>query len=125
MAKKRLLVYGRSVILGTVGASLQRSDRVEVITLAPPLPPLADLLFMAPDVIVFDVEATHPAAAFPLLESCPRLLLIGVNPTTDQVMLWSGSPMRAVTTQKLIDVIDHWSGRSPEEGPETQAHMVI
>ena len=125
MPKKRLVVYGRSVILGTVGASLQRSANIEVILMPPPLPPLSDLLFMAPDVIVFDVEATHPTVAFPLLESCPRLLLIGVNPTTDQVLLWSGSPMQAVTTQALIDVIDKWSGRALDDGPDTRAHMVI
>ena len=106
MAKKRLLLYGRSVILGTVGASLQRCPTVQVISLSPPLPELSSLMALAPDVIVFDVEATRPADAFPLLEGCPKLLLIGVNPTTDRVLVWSGSPMNAPSSQALIDVIN-------------------
>ena len=124
MAKQRLVLYGRSVILGTVGASLQHCPTVEVIPLSPPLPDPPDLVALAPDVILFDVEATHPAATFPLLEACPRLLLIGVKPSSDEVLLWSRSQMRAVSAQDLIDVINQRSGGLPDTGADLQTSAV-
>lgn len=123
MPRQRLVLYGRSVILGTVGASLQHCPTVEVIPLSPPLPAPRDLVALAPDIVIFDVEATPPLTAFPLLEAFPNLLLIGVNPSTDKVLLWSGAQMRAVSAQDLIDVIDRRLAGPPANvaGPQSSA----
>ena len=61
---------------------------------------------MAPDVVVFDLEATRPEAAFSLLERCPSLKLIGISPDSNLVRIWSGKQLRELSTQDLLDVIN-------------------
>ncbi len=104
--RRRVLLYGRSLILGTVGASLKRYPHLELVALAPPLPSPQELGALAPDVIIFDVEAARPEAAIALLEACPSLLLIGIGPSSDQMLLWSGQQSRALAMQDLVQAID-------------------
>ncbi len=59
-----------------------------------------------PDVIIFDAESAHPQPALSWLRQCPQLLLIGVGPSSDHMLLWSGRHSRAVTMKDLIDVIN-------------------
>jgi hypothetical protein len=105
MARRRVILYGRSVILGTVGVSLERYADLEIIPLSPPLPGAEELEALAPDVILFDVDAGRPEAAFTLLETWPNLLLVGVNPESDQIVLWSSSRGSALVTEDLVRVI--------------------
>jgi len=110
--RRRIYLYGNSVILGTLGASLRRISRYEVSTLSPPWPETVDLETLAPDVILFDVEADRPEAAFFLLEKHPTLLVIGVSPDNNVVRIWSGQQLCELSTQGLLDVIDEQLGDS-------------
>jgi hypothetical protein len=40
-----------------------------------------------------------------LLEVCPRLLLIGIQPASDQVLVWSGKNLSSLSTQELVQTI--------------------
>lgn len=102
---RRVLLYGKSVILGAVGASLRGCPYLEVVSLAPPLPAAQELCALAPDAIIFDLEAAHPDAALSLLQGRPRLLLIGLDPATDQMLLWSGEHSRALSMQDLVQAL--------------------
>jgi hypothetical protein len=106
MDKRRVLLYGKSLILGTVGISLQQFPHLEVIALSPPLPAAQELDALAPDVIIFDVEAAHPESALSLLEACPGLLLIGIDPASDRLLMVSGQQTHALTMQDLVQAID-------------------
>jgi hypothetical protein len=101
------LLYGRSLILGTLGASLKRYPHLEIVPLSPPLPTVAELGALAPDVIVFDVEAARPESAIALLEARPSLLLIGIDPSSDQMLLWCGQHSRARTMQDVVQAINN------------------
>ena len=121
MAKqKRIFLYGRSVIIGSVGASLERGGQFEVIQLTLPLPAPSELDAMAPDVVVFDTQNSHPGPAFSLLETRPGLLLLGISPDGDVVRLWSRRQYRALSTRDLAALIEDASHSSaPQEGPYT------
>ena len=106
MASRRVVLCGRSVILGTVSASLQSYPDLEVVSLLPPFPSAEELRALAPDVILFDVETGRPEAGFSLLGTCPSLLLIGIDPSTNQALLWSGRYLRELSTQDLVRVIN-------------------
>ena len=108
--RKRICLYGNSVIVGTLGASLRRFPRYEVNTLSPPWPETVELETMEPDVIVFDVEADRPEAAFFLLEKHPTLMVIGVSPDNNLVRIWSGQQLCELSTQALVEVIDEQLG---------------
>jgi hypothetical protein len=105
MARRRVILYGRSVILGTLGASLERYAALEVVPLAPPLPEAEELAALFPDVILFDEEAGWPEAPFALLKTAPNLLLISVNAESDKIDIWSSGQGSALTTEDLVRVI--------------------
>ncbi len=104
--KRRVLLYGESLILDAVGATLQQYPQLEIIALASSRATIQELAALAPDAIIFDVAGAHPDAALSLLAARPWLALIGIDPSTDQMLLWSGQHSRALTMQDLVQVID-------------------
>jgi len=117
--RQRVLLYGKSLILGTVGASLRQYPRLEIVSLTSPLPAAQELGALAPDVIIFDVEAAHPESALSLLETRPSLLLIGIGPSSDQMLLWSGRQSQALAMQDLVEIIQAQNGfqHPPQRAP--------
>jgi hypothetical protein len=109
MSMRRVVLYGRSVILGTLRASFERYPDLEVVSLSPPFPSSQELSALEPDVILFDVETARPEAAFSLLGARPDLLLIGIDPSANQALLWSGRPLQELSTQDLVQVIHNGS----------------
>jgi hypothetical protein len=106
MAIRRIYLYGNSVILGTLEASLRRYSQCEVTVLVPPLPGSQELATLKPDVVIFDLQTAQTEAVFSLLEGCPGLLLIGVNPDRNVVKVWTGRQLRELSTNDLLKVID-------------------
>jgi len=103
--RRRVLLFGKSIILGTVGASLARYPDLEVVALSPPLPDVKALEALAPDVILFDVSDGGPDAAFALLKNCANLLLAGINPENEEVGLWSSTKGEVMTADDLLQLI--------------------
>jgi hypothetical protein len=103
--RQRIILFGRTIILGTVGASLQKQPGFEVIRLSAPYPGVQELAAMKPNVILFDRGNTHPVAAFSLLATIPELQLISIDPSTNQLVVWSGQRLRELSLRDLIDVI--------------------
>lgn len=102
---QRVLLYGRSVILGTLEASLKRYPHIEVCVLSTPFPTVEELKAMAPDVVIFDTGAPRPEAAFALLETYPGLLLIGMDVDRDEMLVLSSHPAQALCITDLVEVI--------------------
>jgi hypothetical protein len=104
--QRRILLYGDTLVLDCVAAVLRNWPGFEVISLSPPLPGLAEVEALAPDGFLFDIEATHPEVVFSLLETRPGLLLLGISPDGNEMRLWSGRQLRAVSGKELKDVIE-------------------
>jgi len=104
-ASRRILLYGNSVILGSIGASLRRCPQFEVTIQAPQPYETKELLKKNPRVLLFDLEAPHAEAVFSLLKADPTLLVIGVSPGINLVDIWSGRRLRELTLQGLLDLI--------------------
>ena len=109
---RRVLLYGKSVILGTLEASLKRYPYMETRVLSAPFPTVEELKALAPDVILFDVSAPCPEAAFALLETFPGLLVIGVDACRDEMLVLSSRPAQALAVQDLINIICQWDSTS-------------
>lgn len=109
MQRRRVILYGNSVLLGAIGAILEHYSELELVPLAAPLPSAGELGALTPDVIFFD-SGSAPAdlqALFTLLQECPSLLLVGANPENAPLMLWSSGRCDAVTAADLRQVIFH------------------
>jgi hypothetical protein len=122
--RRRILLYGNSVILGSVGASLQRSSQFEVTKLAPPLEEALKRNTEKPDILLFDLETTPAEAVFSFLESDPGLLLIGISPDINLVKVWSIKELREVSMGDLLEVITSGAKETPVEpgGDEVRPH---
>lgn len=110
MDTRRVILFGKSMILGTVGASLRQQPEFEVLALSPPFPSAQELQVLAPEIILFDLQAPRPEAAFALLEHCPGLLLVGVSPDRNEVTMWSGQKFSQLSTQELVQAITTKAG---------------
>ena len=123
MKKRRVVLFGRSLILGTLGASLRHYPDLEVVSLSLPLPSAQELSALAPDVILFDMGSGRPEAAFSLLGTRPGLLLIGIDPSTNQALLFSGRQLRELSTQDLVRVMNEGepTALASQEGNHTGA----
>jgi len=104
-ATKRIILYGNSVILGSVGASLQRGSQFEVTVLEPPLQDMQELDSLKPEIVLFDLETIYANSVFPLLKNNPNLLLIGISPDINLVKIWFGRQVRELSTQSLLELI--------------------
>jgi hypothetical protein len=110
--QKRILLYGNSVILGCIGASLERADRFQITRLSLPLAGPSDLEALGPDAVLFDAENGDSEAAFSLLKDHPELLLLSVSPDGNVVRLWSGQQYRELSTNDLAALIEAGSSRA-------------
>lgn len=114
--QRRVLLYGNSVILGCVGASLKSACRFEVVPLAPPLPGSEGLEALQPDVILFDAENGRPEAALSLLNSLPNLIVLGISPDGNVVRRWSSREYHELSTGELAVLIE--GGSPPGAAPD-------
>ncbi|MFZ7113212.1 MAG: hypothetical protein ACOWYE_16130 [Desulfatiglandales bacterium] len=102
---KRILLYGNSVILGMIEISLGLYSQFEVTKLIPPLQETQKLDAAKTDIILFDLETTHPEAVLSLLEINPTLHLIGISPDINLVKVWTIRELREVSMHDLLQVI--------------------
>ena len=116
MEKRLIVLYGNSVIVGTVGASLRRSHQYKVVPMLPSQQ--SELEATAPDAVVFDLAGSRPEAAFSMLESRPGLMLIGISPDSNLVRIWSGRQLRELSTQGLLEIVNEQMEKS--SAPDTQ-----
>ena len=104
-ANRRILLYGNSVILGSIGAGLRRSSGFEVATIAAPLEDPHAVDAATPDIVLFDLESPHTEPPFFLLNTHPALVLIGVSPGTNVVRVWNSQQLQEMSLQGLVELI--------------------
>jgi hypothetical protein len=115
---RRILLYGDSIVLGSVGASLDRAPQFELIRLPAAQPSVAELQACRPDAILFDIENGDPSAAFCLLENDPDLLLLGISPDVNLVRLWTSRQYRELSADALVALIADGAEWGSNQMPE-------
>lgn len=116
--KKRLkvLVYGDTLVLGCLRASLASYECLELASLEDPVASEQELYWLSPDVVIFDLEAGQLAFQYALIARSPDLLLVGVDSAMNRVLTWSGRQLCQLSTAELVQVIEGaTSGASPAE----------
>ena len=103
--RQRVILFGDSLILAGVRASLEANPGIETLTLDQPLDgPLEELHRLRPAAVIFDLSAVQLDSLLSLLQQ-PDLLLIGIDPETHQVLVWSGKKASAEAATDLVNVI--------------------
>ena len=113
--QQRVVLYGNSLVLAGMGASLKTYPGIELICLDVQPPAAAqELGALSPTAVIFDLGAVPPEFPFSLLRQQPDLVLIGVDAAGDKLLVLSGQQARSLTTEALVQVIEgraHWPGR--------------
>jgi hypothetical protein len=121
-ARRRILIYGNSVILGAIEASLSGCSEFEVMTLNLPMPGAQVLEDVTPDILLFDLESPHSKAVFSILKTNPSFLLMGISPDINLVKIWSGRQVRELSTQSLLELIKSEANDLPVELDSDEDH---
>jgi hypothetical protein len=108
--RTQVVVYGTSLNMATVTASLKADQGLEVICVDPRSPTARQhLCELNPAVIAFDLNDPPQRMEEILLRERPDVLLIGVDPTNDEILVLSSHPQQARSASDLISVIQNYS----------------
>ena len=102
--KRRVVVYGNTVVLAGIEASIILDQGCEVVPHPWPMDRQA-LCTLDPDVVIFELDAVPSEFPYTLSRERPGLLLIGIDPETNQALLWYGQKAEGWTSQDLAEVI--------------------
>ncbi len=106
VASTRLVLYGNSVFLAGIKAQLEQVPALELIALEAAQTGMVDRMRACrPQAVLFDLTMGYPDFAVALLHEQPGLLLIGVDPNSNELLVLSGQQERAVAVADLLKVI--------------------
>ena len=113
--KIRVAVCGSSLYMTALAASLQAHPDVAVLRIPASAAALAQGLDeLSPAVIAFDLGELPGDVAISLLRDRPELILVGVDPSSDRLLLLAGRQERPVSAAELLQAI---TGGSAEGSP--------
>lgn len=103
--RTRVVVYGSSLQMAGLAASLKAEAGLEVVSVAPASPTIRQRLNkLHPAVMVFDLSDSSLDLYITLREQ-PDLLLLGVDPANDEVLVLSSRSAQALSVADLLDII--------------------
>lgn len=101
-----LVLYGNSVFLAGIKAEFERYRDVELISVEAACRDVTELIrARKPRAVLFDLTMAQPDFAIPLLCEQPALLLIGVDPSSNEMLVLSSHPARALTIHDLMQLV--------------------
>ena len=124
---KTVVLFGSSLAISSVGASLQGCAGLRVLVVNSEAPPAAAvhdvaqrLAALQPEVVLFDLATVPSDFAIALWKERPGTLLIGIDLLSSQALVLSGQSTRAHTTEDLLQVIEGHDSYRVEHEIETR-----
>ena len=106
MDTRTVVLFGQSMLLSLIAASLERSPDLCVARAATWAEVSGLLAKRVPDAIIFDLAHACEGHILPLLLTNPRLLLIGLDPESNQAVLISGQKTGSLTLNQIRDIVE-------------------
>ena len=117
--KRRIALYGSNLAMSIIRVSLQEKGEFQVQQIQGLLPDIFDKLKAPPpDVILFDLAAAQPHFAIPLLRNHPTIMLIGVDLSSNKMLVLFGEQSRLLTADDLVQVIEGGASQVSLSGRE-------
>lgn len=104
-ARVKVVLYGNTLMLAGLQASLATYPEVEVLHAADFPPDEQMLRALQPDVLIVDDAAVPPALLRQLSTLSPGLLLVSVDSARPRAVVWSVQPAPATSTRDLVEFI--------------------
>ncbi len=101
-----LILYGNSVFLAGIKADLERRVAFELITIEDGHQDVMEMIrTRRPCAVLFDLAMSQPEFAVSLWRDQPGLLMIGVDPSSDELLVLSSHQAQAFCVADLVTVI--------------------
>ena len=101
-----LVLYGNSVFLAGIKAELQSRLTLELITIEIGRPDVTELIrARKPRAVIFDMGTGPLDCVISLLRGQAGLLLIGVDPSSNEMLVLSGCLAQALSITDLVEII--------------------
>lgn len=105
-AISHLVLLGNSVFLAGIKAQLEQVSALELITIdSVPADVASWVRRVRPQAVLFDLTMQHPDFAVALLREQPGLLLLGVDPNSNELLVLSSHPQQALSVSDLVQII--------------------
>jgi hypothetical protein len=115
MDMRTVAIWGNSLVLSSIRASLERRAGLRVLPFDAATPGATEQLRAAhPESIIFDL-GSKPDSAVSLWKAQPDVQLIGVDVSADQALVLSGRSSHVLTIDDLVQIIEE---REPVETRE-------
>ncbi len=106
MTRTRVAVVGKSMHVAGLTASLKTNPTMQIVRIDPDSPAARQAIEkFVPDAVIFDLAESHSDLAISHLRERTDLLLLGVDPSSDVMLVLSGHAERALSVQDLARVI--------------------
>jgi hypothetical protein len=111
--RRRVVVYGNSLNMAGIVASLKADASLEVLCVNIDSPEaLQSVDENDITAIIFDLGEPPLRLDITLLRDLPGLLLIGLDPSRDEMLVLSSQPTQAISVADLVNVIHQDDGTS-------------
>jgi len=105
---KRVVLYGKSLVMSSIGASLQGCPDIQVLPIDPATPDVQDQLrALQPDAVILDQATIHPDFAVALWAAQPGLVLISLDLMAGKALVLSSQPAQVLTTDDLLHLLQY------------------
>ena len=106
MNSRTVLLYGQSLLLSGVAASLAEYPGLQVARAATWAEAGQRLAEGVPDVLIFDLTNGSESHILPLLLKNPGLLLIGLDTECNRAVLVSGQEAQSLTLNQIREIVE-------------------
>ena len=106
MNGRTVLLYGRSLLLSGVAASLDQCPDLRMIQAAAWTEANRLLAEHTPDVLIFDLTNANESHILPLLLTNAGLLMIGLDAECNQAVLVSGQKAELLTLSEIREIAE-------------------
>ncbi len=110
--RQKVILYGDTVILAGLQASLSNSPNLEILSLDGSPVELAEALHqLHPAALIFDLGSVQPDFPLTILQQS-TLLFIGIDPDSHQALVWAGQQIQELSMPDLVGMIQ-WKMSNP------------
>ena len=106
-----IALLGESLLMDGVAVSLEDREVLEVMRLDASIPDIGGCLrFLAPDVVVFELDIPQYSSIVSLLRQQPGIRLLGLEPDSNRVVVLNSRHHSARTMGDLYHVVQTTAG---------------
>ena len=104
--RTRVVVYGNTLSMAGIAASLKAETSLEIICVDPQNATVPqNLKELNPETIIFDRSDSNTILDLTLLREQPGLLLVGVDPSSNDALVLSGQLTRVLSGKDLARLV--------------------